>query len=80
MASKNASDEYDFDTARKRGREAMWVNVAGIICSIVTGIIIIIIVFTTTLIIASEIEDNIEDWENNNITVVLEGLTTSKPT
>ena len=57
VASQNAADENDMNTARSRGRAALYVNVAGISCSVVTVIIVVVISLTSGVTASSYYND-----------------------
>ena len=45
MASKSAADDNDLETARSRGRAAMWVSIVGIIISVLLIVVVLILYF-----------------------------------
>ena len=43
MLSSSAADNNDMEQARKMGRVSLWINVAGIIVSVILGIVVVVI-------------------------------------
>lgn len=61
MASKSAADENDLETARSRGRAAMWCSVAGIITTILIVVILVIVYFTIGFAIMGNLQQILQD-------------------
>ena len=54
VASQQAAAENDMETARKRGRQAMWVALAGIVVTALTTIICVIIMMSAAVAYAHD--------------------------
>ena len=72
--SSSAADENNFEKARSHGRAAMWVNISGIICSVMSAIICVILFFTVPYVFLGGMAGALQNAANNVVINDLEDV------